>query len=201
MLLGRWPHAPSRRAGDEMTARRSSALLASAVLVALGMGSSPSPLRAAAKYDYDPSIDFTKYRTFGLLGDSPVGVPRGHRARQERPALSPLAEKHIEEALRTGLAARGLEYREELPVDLIVTFYVGKHREVVGYRWGPRHVGPRRVLAYEEGMLTVDLIGRDTRELVWRGSIAATLKEDPGKLHKQIESLVEKVVKNYPPPR
>jgi hypothetical protein len=50
-------------------------------------------------------------------------------------------------------------------------------------------------------MLTVDLIGRDTRELVWRGSIAATLKEDPGKLHKQIESLVEKVVKNYPPPR
>ncbi len=38
------------------------------------------------------------------------------------------------------------------------------------------------------------------QELVWRGSIAATIKEDPEKLHKQVQSLVEKVLKNYPPP-
>jgi len=184
-----------------MAARRYPARLAIAVLLALWMGSLASPVRAAAKYDYDPSVDFTKYRTFRLLGKSPVGAPRGHRALQARPALSPLVEKNIEEALRAGFEARGLEYSEEGLVDLVVTFYIGKHREVVGYGWGPRHPGPRRVLAYEEGVLTVDLIGREARALVWRGSIAATVKEDPEKLHKQIVSLVEKIAKNYPPPK
>ena len=52
----------------------------------------------------------------------------------------------------------------------------------------------------EEGTLTIDLVDRAAKELVWRGSIAATIKEDPEKLHKQIESLVEKILKNYPPP-
>jgi hypothetical protein len=36
---------------------------------------------------------------------------------------------------------------------------------------------------------------------VWRGSIAATIKDDPEKLHKQIQALVEKVLKNFPPPK
>ena len=81
-----------------------------------------------------------------------------------------------------------------------MAIHTGRQREVVGYGWGPRYHGPRRVEVNHEGVLTIDLVDRQAKELVWRGSIAATIKEDPEKLHKQIESLVEKILENYPPP-
>ena len=180
--------------------RRFSALLAIAVPFALWMGSLASPLRAAAKYDYDPSVDFTQYHSFRWLGDAPHASPRRPQARLGPNAtLSPLVEKQIGEAVETALEAKGLEYSEQGPADLLVAFHTGRHRDIVGYGWGPRYLGPRQVAVYEEGTLSIELVDREARELVWRGSIAATVKEDPEKLHKQIQSLVEKILKNYPP--
>jgi hypothetical protein len=183
--------------------RPTSALLAFAATFALAMGSLASPVRAAAKYDYDPSADFTKYHSFRWLGTAPEGAPRGQRGRQgqgqQHPALSPLVEKQLGEAIRAALEAKGLEYAAQGPVDLLIAYHTGKQRDVVGYGWGARHRGPRRVVVYEAGTLTIDLVDREARELVWRGSIAATIKEDPEKLHKQIGTLVGKILANYPP--
>jgi hypothetical protein len=172
-----------------------------AIAILLAIGIQTTPLRAAAKYDYDPSVDFTTYQTFRFLGQGPEGTPRAPRARPDSGVGSPLVEKQIAEAVRAGLEAKGLEFAESGPADMAVAFHTGKRREVVGYGWGPRYRGPRRVAVYEEGTLTVDLIARESRELVWRGSIAASIKDDPEKRHKQIASLVEKVLENYPPPQ
>jgi uncharacterized protein DUF4136 len=178
--------------------RRNPAPFAIAVALLLWTAALAGPVRGGAEYDYDPSADFGKYHTFRWLGDGPDGAPR--RQRQDaHPKVSPLVEKQIGEAVKTTLEAKGLEFVEQGPVDLVVAFHTGKQRDVVGYGWGPRYRGPRRVVVYEEGTLTLDLVDRAARELVWRGSIAATIKEDPEKLHQQIEKLVEKILKNYPP--
>jgi hypothetical protein len=176
------------------------AVSATIAAVGLVMALASSPARGGgADYDYDPSVDFTELHTFRWLGDAPSAAPRRAQARPEANAkLSPLVEKQIGEAVRTQLEAKGLRYQEG-PADLLVAFHTGKQRDVVGYGWGPHHVGPRRVVVYQEGVLTIDLVKRDARELVWRGSTSATIKQDPEKLHKQIETLVEKILKNYPP--
>ena len=177
--------------------RRNQAPFAIAVALVLWAAALAAPLRAA-DYDYDPSADFGKYHTFRWLGDGPDAAPR--RQRQDaHPKLSPLVEKQIQEAVKSTLESKGLEYAAQGPADLLVGYHAGKQRDVVGYGWGPRYRGPRRVVVYEEGTLTIDLVDRAARELVWRGSIAATLKDDPEKLHKQIASMVEKILKNYPP--
>ena len=181
--------------------RRWTVLCSKTMLVTLLLGAVVSPAHAAAKYDYDPSADFSKYKTFRWIGDGPGAVSRMERNRSSHPQLSPLVEKQIGEAVKTSLEAKGLAYVDQGPTtDLGVAIHTGQQREVVGYGWGPRYLGPRRVEVNKEGVLTIDLVDRQAKELVWRGSIAATIKEDPEKLHQQIESLVEKVLKNFPPP-
>jgi len=178
--------------------RRSTTRLHLAIAVVL-LAALDGPARAAAKYDYDPSVDFSKYKSFRFLGEGPDGTPRAPRNPQGRPQLSPLVEKQIGDSVKAALQGKGLELKAEGPADLGVVIHTGQHREVVGYGWGPRYTGPRRVEVNKEGVLTIDLVDRAARELVWRGSIAATIKQDPEKLHKQIDSLVEKVLKKYPP--
>jgi hypothetical protein len=168
------------------------------VVAVLSLVMLDAPVRAAAEYDYDPSVDFTKYKSFRFIDQEVVAKARAARG-NKAPQLSPLVEKQIIESVKTGLQGRGLTLQEQGPADLGVAIHTGQQREIVGYGWGPRYVGPRRVEVNKEGVLTIDLVDRVARELVWRGSIAATIKEDPEKLHKQIENLVEKVLANYPP--
>jgi hypothetical protein len=178
-------------------------LLSIPVAVVLGLVSAAGPARAAAKYDYDPSADFTKYRSFRWIGDGPGAAQRQARAKGNAPArqLSPLVEKQVGESVKAQLQTKGLEYLDQgATADLGVAIHTGKQREIVGYGWGPRYVGPRRVEVDVDGVLTIDLVDRKAKELVWRGSIEVeSLKEDPEKLHQQIDNLVEKVLKNYPP--
>ena len=181
--------------------RRSSTRTTLVLGGALALALSAVPLHAAAKYDYDPSASFAEYRSFKLMGERPQGpAARVPRPRRERTDASPLREKQIEQAIQDELEQKGLELVESGPADLLVAYSTGTQRDAVGYGWGPRYRGQRRVVVYEEGVLTIDLVDRESRELVWRGSIAATMKENPEKLHQQIGNLVEKILTNYPPP-
>ncbi len=161
----------------------------------LAAGGAPSLLAAGAEVDYDDSVDFSAYRTFRWFGDG-----RGNRPDRSRGKMSPLVEKDIQQAVESELQAKGLELVDSGQPDLGVVFSTGSRREAVNYGWGPRYRGPRKVTVYREGELTIDLIDGDKRELVWRGSVSATLKEKPEKLKKQIDKSVAKVFKNYPPP-
>jgi hypothetical protein len=171
----------------------------------LALGLAAVPAHAAAEYDYDPSAEFSKYHTFRWIGDGPGAAQRQARAKGNASArqLSPLVEKQVAESVKEQLQAKGLSYEDQGPAaDLGVAIHTGKQREIVGYGWGPRYVGPRRVEVDVDGVLTIDLVDRKAKELVWRGSIEVeSLKEDPEKLHRQIDNLVEKVLKNYPPPK
>jgi hypothetical protein len=178
--------------------------LPTALAVALALAGAAEPARAAAQYDYDPSADFSQYKTFRWIGDGPGAAQRQARARDKAPArqLSPLVERQVGESVKEQLQAKGLDYIDQgATADLGVAVHTGKQREIVGYGWGPRHVGPRRVEVDVDGVLTIDLVDRKAKELVWRGSIAADIKEDPEKLHKQIDDLVEKILRHYPPPQ
>jgi hypothetical protein len=172
-------------------------LLSTTVAIALAWGASAPALHAGAKHDFDPSVDFSKYQTFRWIGDGPGAAQRSARANGDaRRQLSPLVEKQAGESVKRQLEAKGLSYLDQgATADLGVALRTGQTRDVVGYGWGPRYAGPRRVEVDRDGILTIDLVDRKAKELVWRGSIEVeSLKEDPEKLHQQIDNLVEKVL-------
>jgi hypothetical protein len=182
--------------------RRRAMLLSTTMAITLAWGAWAPSAHAGAKHDYDPSVDFSKYQTFRWIGDGPGAAQRAARGKSEaRRQLSPLVEKQAGESVKRQLEAKGLRYLDQgATADLGVSLHTGQTRDVVGYGWGPRYAGPRRVEVDRDGVLTIDLVDRQAKELVWRGSIEVeSLKEDPEKLHQQIDNLVEKVLKNYPP--
>ena len=159
--------------------RRSTTWLHLAIAIVL-LATLDGPARAAAKYDYDPTVDFSKYKSFRFLGEAPDGTPRAPRNPQGRPQLSPLVEKQIGESVKAALQGKGLELEEQGPADLGVVIHTGQHREVVGYGWGPRYTGPRRVEVNKEGVLTIDLVDRAARRAGLAGVDRGDHQAGPG---------------------
>ena len=50
-----------------------------------------------------------------------------------------------------------------------------------------------------KGTLVVDISNGQSKALIWRGTAADTLSDNPDKNTKKIEKAVEKMFKNYPP--
>ncbi len=158
---------------------------------------------SAAEHDWDAEADFTAYHSFAWAEER--GARPARRGGAAPPAWSSIGETDVQRAVETELVAKGLE-RKAAPreADLVVVFHVGTEVERVGtwYRTGPRlHRWRRGVRTYTENVLTIDLVDRARRELVWRGWEDATIKDDPEARKAQIEKLVRKILKAYPPGR
>ena len=54
-----------------------------------------------------------------------------------------------------------------------------------------------RAYTYTKGTLIIDIWDAKSEKLVWRGSATATVKENPEKAAKQIDNVVNKMVKKW----
>ena len=153
---------------------------------------SPSLVPDDRTADFDPSIDFSQFRTFAL-GQA--------RLRSPKPELNnEIIRKKVQDAIRAELIKRGLQEEEVQRADLVISFGFGsfEKREVesvpVG-RWGRGlHNIPNSV---SEGTLVVDVLKRPGRDLVWRG----TYRDDESKASKISSNLprdIEKLFEKYP---
>jgi hypothetical protein len=75
-----------------------------------------------------------------------------------------------------------------------------RHRQL----WPPwRHCHRHRqqVREYDEGSLTIDLVDADSAALLWRGTGTQRFREykDPEKASRDINTLVEKILAQFPP--
>ena len=155
--------------------------------------------------DYDPKIDFGRFRTYAWLPDepTPTGSPR---------LDSPLLHERIRTAIDRALEAKGFA-RTENP-DFLVRFDLSSQRKLdvstynSGFYRGYGYwmsIPQTEVREYEEGSLIIDVIDRAEKKVVWRGIGQRRLRgegapTDPEELQKRADEVAAAVLKDFPPP-
>jgi hypothetical protein len=147
--------------------------------------------------DYDRSVDFSRYRTYGWL-PSRIG--------------NDILERRLTAAIDSELASRGLA-RSDSP-DLLVAIHGRLSKDIQytaydagwGYgwrRWGAR--GPTTVRRQEVpvGTLVVDLVDAGEKELVWRGTPSSAIDTTASveKREAAVREAVGKLFAGYPTSR
>lgn len=157
--------------------------------------------------DYYPAADFSGYRTYVWMAESPL-----IQSQSSRVQISALSVRRIREAIERELAARNfarVATREE--ADFAIAFTVGARDSIRvedyppyyqgSWRWGSPYYWPNvDVAMYTEGMLAIDVFNNETREPVWHGwaqkRIVRSDIEEPGPT---IDAAVAAILANFPP--
>jgi hypothetical protein len=166
-----------------------------------------------AAVDYDPGVDFTKYRTYAWsLTDAEVA------ANLEDPRISPLAHERIRAVVDQALLAKGFVKKE--PPDFMIALRTSlSDRQQVHY-WGPyadpllwRH-GWRRwpygPFAYDpffarttvstvtEATLAIDMFDAETKQPIWHGHTTRVVGPDDIR-PADIQRMVDAILADFPP--
>jgi len=173
-------------------------LLMALAIVVVGLGACST---TKVHSDWDRRVDFSKYSTWNY-SESTKGTQS-------------IARAAIANAAGDQLQAAGLKRSSEDP-DLYVSAYGGLDQSVrfenyavsyapyggwgawYGHGWEGTAVAIRSV---EVGTIMIDLVDRDTDELVWRGLASGTIEFDwsPDRIKSYIDSAVKRMFGGFPP--
>ncbi|WP_405232589.1 DUF4136 domain-containing protein [Lentisalinibacter salinarum] len=157
--------------------------------------------------DYDRSVDFTRYQTFGFAEE--LGT--------DRAGYSSLITSHFKGAVRDEMEALGYRYTETDP-DLIVNFYtrVRERSEVrsrpsmtvgvgyYGYRYGlytawPMYEQEVDTVHYRVGTANIDVVDAERKQLIWEGVAEGRLTRESLENPKPaIENVVHDLFMQFP---
>jgi Domain of unknown function (DUF4136) len=156
--------------------------------------------------DFNPNLDFSKYKTFAYIGGVESLV---------RMQLNPeLLNNRIHRAVVRELTAKGLrEVQPEENPDLVVRYWVEaeSNAQVTGTAhwgvWGSYYYGYWTVMyttmstpVTHKGLLGIELIDAKARDLAWRLFVSEKIiHSDPDKIWKTADSNIKKAFKSYPP--
>jgi len=175
------------------------ALAALAVLIA-GCATTRGP---TTRVDYDKSVDFSVYRTFGFPKET--GTDRG--------GYSTLVTSYFKSAVTTAMEARGYKYSEEHP-DLLVNFFMNTRERTevrpdpafwgyYGYRYGLYDPWPMydrdRTVTYKVGTINLDIVDAEKKQLIWEGVAEGRMSEEAMANPKvTINAVVTELMRQYP---
>jgi hypothetical protein len=152
-------------------------------------------------YNYDRSTNFALYKTYQWVDIPGAGVP------------DQLIDRAIKRAADEQLTQKGLT-KVENNSDLYISyqFVLNLEKSIslseaggAGPGWGWDPFGSRNVQGQTStipvGILLMDLYDVGKKQLVWRGDAVKTidLKKDPDKNYKNLQKVMSKIFKNYPP--
>jgi len=156
--------------------------------------------------DFNPNVDFSKYKTFAYIGGVESLV---------RMQLNPeLLGNRIHRAVARELTSKGLrEVQPEENPDLVVRYWVEAESsaQVTGTAhwgtYGSYYYGYWTVMyttmstpVTHKGLLGIELIDAKERDLAWRLFVSEKiLHNDPDKIWKTAEKSIVKAFKFYPP--
>jgi hypothetical protein len=156
--------------------------------------------------DFNPQLDFSKYKTFAYLGGVESLV---------RMQLNPeLLNNRMHRAVTRELTAKGLrEVQPEENPDLVVRYWVEaeSNAQVTGTAhwgvWGSYYYGYWTVMyttmstpVTHKGLLGIELIDAKARDLAWRLFVSEKIiHSDPDKIWKTADKNILKAFKSYPP--
>ena len=135
---------------------------------------------------FDDHTEFSKLKTFAI---------RDGKCDSTRPELNnPLYLKRIAETIRAALTAKGMKETADQP-DLFVDYRIVGTEVSTADRPSERLRGG---VLYAQGSVTVDLVRRDPKLLVWEG-IYHDDESNGSKLAQSLPSDVKKLLSKYPP--
>jgi len=182
--------------------RRKALLLLSGMLSLLM--ATPAPAKLAT--DFDPNLDFSRFKTFAFIG----GFEQLVRMQMNPDQLN----NQIHRAVTRELTSKGLhEVTPEQDPDLVVRYFVESQKNVsvgastnwgvygpyYGYHWGFIYDSMETYTTHM-GTLGIDLINPHSRDLAWR--MLANVKihhTDPDKIWKTADSNIKNAFKRFPP--
>lgn len=166
-------------------------------------------LASDAKNDFDPDVDFTRFKTFAIIGGQDIE----RSGWLDEPEMHERFKNFISGALET----RGLaEVPTDAKYDLAVRFWVARRQKqdvtVIDYgpsmAWGgyaPYWTGvwgysyqEYVVSNYVQGSMIVDLINPATKDLVWRIYVRQKI-EDRAKAYVEAKKNLYKAIAVLPP--
>ncbi|MDO6617594.1 hypothetical protein BCU94_09565 [Shewanella sp. 10N.286.52.C2] len=158
--------------------------------------------------DFDPAVSFDQYKTYSWV----------EKKNQDASYhLDGLMDQRVRDAVNNELGQKGLTKADITEADLLVNYLTKVDKKInvdtfntsFGYYpyygrrgWGGAGMNTQTtVREYEVGTLIVDLIDNKTGNLVWRGSVADTIrnKNTPEERVQIINSAISQVMLNYPP--
>lgn len=153
-------------------------------------------LNVRVNTDYDPAVDFSKYKTYSWIQTPDSG--------------NPLMDDRIVHTLDAQLSAKGWRKIAAEPSDVAVGVKLtSKEQERVdtfynGWGgWGrfgmTQGMAQSEVIKYTVGTLIVDMFDARTRQPIWRGTVTDTVSEDPQKNTALMQTGMDKLFKGFPP--
>ena len=160
------------------------------------------------KTDFDPEVDFTRFRTFSFIGGKELG--------KTGLLANPETRERIKNFISGVMEARGLK---EVPVDsqydMAVRYWVARRPKTdtqmvldpdpmwagyPAYYWGAwgLYYTEYVVTNYVEGTLVVDLLNPSTKELLWRTYLRQKI-EDRVKAYNEAKKNLNTSFKLFPP--
>jgi len=159
-------------------------------------------------YDYDKSVDFTRFKTYEYYG----------WAKESDQIINQIDRKRIEDAFSYELARRGLNYVKS-DGDLVVTlflvveektgttyttsnyggYYGGYYGYGPGWGWGPTYsTTTAHNYNYNVGTLVVDVFDKKSQKLIWEGIGQKTLDDNPKTHDRNASKAAAMIMENYP---
>ncbi|TXK73979.1 DUF4136 domain-containing protein [Mesonia sp. HuA40] len=146
--------------------------------------------------DYDQKVNFDQYQSFAF-----------YKPGIDQAKISDLDKRRILKAIEKELTAKGLQKKKN--ADLLISIFtktkenVNIYQNNLGYGWGfsPFYGGhwQNTVSRETEGTLFIDLVDRESMELVWQGIGEGSLSKDRETKIERIQEIVHEILKKYPP--
>src|SRR5215470_18339233 len=147
-------------------------------------------------YDFDRTVNFSKYKTYAWTARTSVG--------------DQLNDKRIVNAIDAQLASKGLKnVAATANPDMLVAYHASFDKEIeinaTSTGRGPLRLGigtgSARATQVVVGTLVLDIMDPATKIVIWRGTASRELdpKASPDKRDKNINRAAGKLRENYPP--
>ncbi|MFV0565953.1 MAG: DUF4136 domain-containing protein [Flavobacteriaceae bacterium] len=170
------------------------------LLALLLVATSCSSVRVAT--DFDKNANFNAYKTFAFFK---TGIDKAE--------INDLDKRRILRAIEAEMLAKGFT-KSETP-DLLISLFTQSNQRVDvynnywgygGWGWGG-YYGPGwgwgwnqpNVSTSTEGILFIDVIDANKKELVWQGKGTGYLTQNTNKKEERINEFVNEIMAQYPP--
>lgn len=174
-------------------------------VVALALTAAAACSSVRVTTDYDPEVDFSGVGTYAWL-DERSGV-EGDRA-----DVTSLLDRRIRRAVGDELRGKGIAPVARDEAQLLVSYHLGVEKKLdintihTGYGYGRDWYGAggtshTTVSEYEEGTLLIDFIDPSSKQLVWRGSGQARVRQStsPKEREELVRKAVAEILASFPP--
>lgn len=159
-------------------------------------------------WDFDPGVNFTQYKTYAWV------VKKTDDAGYH---LDGLMDQRVRDAVNTQLSQKGFTKADAASADVLINYLTKVDKKInvdtfntnfgynpyygPGWGWGGNMQTQTTVREYEVGTLIIDMVDNKTGKLVWRGSVADTIrdKNTPEERVAIINEAITNVMTNYPP--